>query len=144
MSRTSKLIYQPTELDKDSLYYLNYETKWNKDNDVENIFGIGHAEISTPIKTTYYKTNLFQLNNGSITDSIENNDIKLISYFRSNLIGYDKHKKLYFPLIIENCAMDCAKTIEFFAKDSLRITYEYNGTYEISLNDIIFDSRIGK
>jgi hypothetical protein len=145
LSKSSTLIYQRSEKDNDIYYYLNYESKWNQDNQTDNAWGAGYSTITTPIKSTYYTTNLFRLNRGTVNDSIENDKYILVNYFRGNIIGYDKLRKLYFPLWIESCINFCDKNIRFFSEDSLSISYTENGNIEylISTNDILFDSKFG-
>lgn len=143
----SKLIYHKGEKDKDPYSWLNYETKWNEDNQTDNSYGAGHGDINAPVKTTYYKTNLFALNQGGVTDSIANEDYIVVSYFRSNLIGYDKKKQLYFPILVESCNYSCAKTLHFI--DAHRISIQYEDEKEepaaLSLStDLVFDPVIGK
>jgi hypothetical protein len=142
-SKISKLIYQKTEKDNNVLDHINYQTKWGKDNNQDNSFGAGHADIEDSIKTTYYKTNLFLLNCNETDNTIENDDFIFSSCFRSNLIGFDKKKKMYFPVIIESCSNGCNKTFEFVENDSLKINYEFDESYTISLKNFKFDSRIG-
>ena len=146
LSKNSNLIYQQKSKDKNAYYHLNYETKWNDDNQADNAWGAGYSYIQTPIKSTYYKTDLFRLNQGLVNDSIENDRFILVNYFRGNIIGYDKINQLYFPLLIESCFNFCNKSIAFFDQDSLRIFYDEGGDieYRISMNDILFDKRKGE
>ena len=145
LSKNSKLIYQQQTKDKNRYYHLNYETKWNDDNQADNAWGAGYSYIQTSIKSTYYKTNLFQLNHGIVNDSIESERFILVNYFRGNIIGYDKINNLYFPLLIESCFNFCNKSIAFFDQDSLRIFYNEGGDieYRISMDDILFDGKRG-
>lgn len=145
LSKTSKFIYQRGAKDDDIYYYLNYEEKWDRDNKSHNRYGAGYGDIVTPIRSTRYKTDLFALNKGSENSVIENKRYILRSYFRGNIIGYDKDKKLYFPLYIENCALGCNKDIDFIDENTLKITRSESDeeTYHISMKDIIFDSTIG-
>lgn len=145
LSKSSKFIYQRGTKDDDIYYYLNYEEKWDRDNKSHNRYGAGYGNIVTPIRSTLYKTDLFALNKGSENSVIENKRYILRSYFRGNIIGYDKDKKLYFPLYIENCVLGCNKDIEFVDENTLKITRSESDeeTYRISLKDIIFDSKTG-
>jgi hypothetical protein len=149
-SASSKLIYHPGPDDEDLYAWQHYETKWTADNGYgpdENALGAGHIDPHTPIHSTYYTTDLFRLNRGSAVDSIENEHYKVISYFRSNLVSYDKQKKLYFPVIIEGCNYSCSKDIALLSQDRIRIRYEdpAETPLELSLSeDIIFDAVTGK
>ncbi len=144
LSKSSKKIYQRTPKDDDIYYHLNYETKWNKDNNANNIYRQGYSDIKAPIWSTYYTTNLFKLNKGSISGNTENNRYLIKTYFRGNIIGLDKNTKMYFPLFIESCILGCNKKIELFDEDSLRIKNNDDGKieYRISMKDIIFDTKI--
>ncbi len=147
LSSKSKLIYHPGSEDANPYAWQNYETKWSTDNKSDNTFGAGHASLATPIHTTYYQTNLFGLNQGSVTDSIDNERYTIVSYFRSNLVGYDKQKRLYFPIVIESCNYSCGKAVTFVSGDRIRISYEDEDeeATELSLkDDLIFDASIGK
>lgn len=137
-AKTSKLIYQPTEAEKDPNHYKNYEQKWETDNYADNHFGAGYATIPETINSTYYKENLFKLNGDSL-QRIENENYIVATPFRGNLLGYDKKKKRYFPIIIESCTLSCNKTIEFTTPQKLKITYEDGATYDIGLSKIIFE-----
>ncbi|MBF4515823.1 hypothetical protein IRZ71_05690 [Flavobacterium sp. ANB] len=117
----SKWIYKPTEKEKDINYYTNFEHKWYKDNYP------GGSEIFYPtiVRSTYYSENLFQFNGDYDDDQvIENADFKIVSYFRNNIIGYDKNKELYFPITVESCTMGCDKEIEFVSEHEIKISYE--------------------
>jgi|GEM_PF-2873359 hypothetical protein len=145
LSSKSKLIYHPGSEDADPYAWQNYESKWEKNNQADNIFGAGHASLTIPIHTTYYTTNLFALNKGSVTDSVENEHYTVVSYFRSNLIGYDKQKRLYFPIVIEGCNYDCNKALQLDEASKLLITYEDEETQELSItSDLVFDATTGK
>lgn len=145
LSKSSKFIYQRTSKDDNMHYHLNYETKWNSDNTANYAYGAGYSEIEAPIWSTHYKTNLFDLNMGEATKNTENDRYVLNTYFRGNIIGFDKNTKLYFPLFIESCVIGCDKEIELFDNDSLRISYTEGGDmeYRISMKDIIFDTKTG-
>lgn len=145
LSQKSKLIYQHTKRDEDKYYYLNFEEKWNDDNMRENIYGIGRSSIDDTIRSTYYKTNLFEVMSKYGDNFIENDKYKIANYFRSNIIGYDKYQNLYFPILIETCVQDCNKDIELTDDNSLIIKYNeyYDETYNISLDNIIFDTKHG-
>ncbi|KUJ62427.1 hypothetical protein AR687_08205 [Flavobacteriaceae bacterium CRH] len=115
----NKWVYNPTGEEKDINYYKNYEQKWHLDNNAN--------KNSDFIKSTYYKENLFQFSGLYDKDQVtENNDFKIVTYFRHNVIGYDKNKKLYFPIIVESCSSGCNKTIEFISKDEIEVSYEMN------------------
>jgi hypothetical protein len=145
LSKNSNFIYQRTAKDDNIYYRMNYEKKWNTDNNSNNSFGAGHGEINFPIRSTYYRSNLFNLNRGSVNDSIVNDKYTFVSYFRGNVIGYNKMVGMYFPVFIESCAYNCNKRISFIGSDSLKIVYDEDNNlkYIVSINDILFDEMIG-
>lgn len=120
----SKLIYKPTEEEKDIFYYTNFEHKWYKDNYP------GGAEIFYPeiVRSTYYTEDLFKFNGNYDKDQvIENANFKIVTYFRNNIIGYDKNKELYFPITVESCATGCEKDIKFVSENEIEISYGIGG-----------------
>lgn len=133
----SKWIYKPTEKEKDINYYKNFEQKWYKDNNHED----EETSASSTITSTYYTENLFKFNGFYDDDQvIENADFKIVSYFRHNIIAYDKNKKLYFPVIVGSCAHGCNKEIKFVSENEIEIVYEMNTqkTDTIDLDKIKF------
>ncbi|OHT44220.1 hypothetical protein [Flavobacterium tructae] len=136
----SKWIYSPSEEEKDINFYKNFEQKWYEDNYTED----GKSSYPAVVKSTYYSEDLFQFNGrGNDDGAIENADFKIVPYFRHNLIGYDKNKRLYFPIKVESCAHGCAKTIEFLSEHEIEVSYEMNVQQPdtIDLNKIIFTNR---
>lgn len=136
----SKHIYIASKEEKDISYYKNYIQKWYKDNNVNNDFGAGHASIPDIIYSTYYKENIFEFTGDYGTDFIENSRFKIVNYFRGNLLGYDKVKKLYFPVLVESCNYDCGKEIHFSEGNIINIQYEWTDdvSYQINLDNIQF------
>ncbi|MFD1605500.1 hypothetical protein ACFSJW_02780 [Flavobacterium artemisiae] len=112
----SKWVYNPSEKEKNINYYKNFEQKWYLDNDK-------HLDPSV-FKSTYYTENLFQYNGNYNNDQVtENTDFKIVTYFRNNIIGYDKNKKLYFPIFVENCVSGCHKEVKFISESEIEISY---------------------
>ncbi len=134
-TKTSSLIFQKNN-DKEDMY-KDYEDKWQMDNNVDGHFGAGNLDPLNEIYSTYYKENLFKIGGGTPTE-IENNDYIIKSFFRGNLIGYDKNKKLYFPILVESRSYSCDKKIEFVNPHTIKIEYENSTEYEIDLTKIIF------
>ncbi|RKR05687.1 hypothetical protein C8C83_5038 [Flavobacterium sp. 90] len=131
----SKWIYKPTGKEKDINYYTNFEQKWYSDNASKN------GKSPDIITSTYYSEDLFKFNGEYDKDQVtENESFKIVTYFRNNVIAYDKNKKLYFPIIVESCAHGCAKTIEFVSENEIEVTYEMDvqEPYTIDLNTIKF------
>jgi hypothetical protein len=120
----SKWIYKPTEEEKDIFYYTNFEHKWYRDNYP------GGTEVFYPeiVRSTYYSEDLFKFNGNYDKDQvIENANFKIVTYFRNNIIGYDKNKKLYFPITVESCATGCEKDIKFVSENKIEISYGIGG-----------------
>ncbi|MGE9314410.1 hypothetical protein ACLOAU_22330 [Niabella sp. CJ426] len=140
----SKWVYRPaTQVEKDARHFINYEQKWNEDNQEDNHLANGHSGVSEPVYSTYYKEDIFKLTaaHASVTDSIENEHFKILSYFRGNILGFDKQKQLYFPIYIESCITGCDKKIRFVSPETIEILYdEYNSkeVYTVQLNKIRF------
>ncbi|KQS93035.1 hypothetical protein [Chryseobacterium sp. Leaf394] len=136
-ARTSKFIYHPSDEEKNITHYKNFGEKWEKDNATDNNFGAGYAIIPDIIYSTYYDENLFKLTSAS-EEFVENENYKVQSVFRGNLVGFDKKKRKYFPIIVESCSHFCNKNIEFVDAQKLKITYEDDQSFEINLNKIVF------
>lgn len=136
-AETSKLIYHPSDEEKNISHYRNYAEKWQKDNHADNNFGAGYAIIPDVIYSTYYNENLFKLNSAS-EEIVENENYTIQSFFRGNLLGFDKKKKKYFPIIVESCSHFCNKNAEFIDSQTLKITYEDDQSFEIDLSRIVF------
>lgn len=136
-------IYHSGKNDKDRYHVINYQTKWEQDNNnADNHYANGHGDIADPVKTTYYDVDLLKLQQGSDFEVAENDRYFFQSYFNGNIIGYDKEKKLYFPLMIEDCNAMCSKKISM-VNEVLKISYGEGDNYEVSLNKLIFDPRTG-
>ncbi|WP_326983363.1 hypothetical protein VUJ46_02100 [Chryseobacterium sp. MYb264] len=140
LAKESKLIYHPTLSEKNPNNYKNYQEKWAKDNGQETHFGAGNIGELDRIYSTYYKEDLFSIL-GTPENSIENDRYIIGTYFRGDLLAYDKKKKLYFPVIVESCAHFCNKNIELVTEHTLKITYEDDSSYEIDLSKIIFNKK---
>ncbi|MCW3170169.1 hypothetical protein OMO38_16705 [Chryseobacterium sp. 09-1422] len=136
-ARTSKFIYHPSDEEKNITHYKNFGEKWQKDNDTDNNFGAGYYIIPDIIYSTYYDENLFKLTSAS-EEFVENENYKVQSVFRGNLVGFDKKKRKYFPIIVESCSHFCNKNVEFVDAQKLKITYEDEQSFEIDLSKIVF------
>ncbi len=133
----SKWIYTPTGKEKDINYYKNFENKWYSDNAPKN------GKSPDIITSTYYTEDLFKFNgNYDKKDFIENDSFKIVSYFRNNILGYDKNKKLYFPIIVESCNHGCGKTIKFVSENEIEVSFEISDQEPeiIDLNTIKFSN----
>lgn len=138
-ANNSKLIYHQKAGEESISHYKNYEEKWEDDNGVANDYGAGYGGPPDTIYSTYYKSKLFEDLNDVNNSTIENENFKMHTSFRGNLLGYDKKRKLYFPVIVESCAHFCNKDIEFLNENLLQITYEDKKSFKIDLKAIIFN-----
>jgi hypothetical protein len=59
----------------------------------------------------YYDRNPMGDYGASVFGTEENAAFRVLSYFRSSLIGYDKARKQYFPVWVDSCAHGCNKEI---------------------------------
>lgn len=127
---------------KDLHHYSNYVQKWETDNNAINHLANGYSGIADTIYSTYYKDNLFNFTGKyDEEESIENDNFKIVSFFRGNIIAFDKRKQLYFPIYTETCITGCDKKIRFVSENSIEVKYHEsseNETSIINLNEIIF------
>ncbi|MXO05777.1 hypothetical protein [Flavobacterium sp. HBTb2-11-1] len=127
---------------KDPNHYTNYMKKWETDNNTVNHLANGYSGIPDIIYSTYYKDDLFSFTGDyDESQSIENDNFKIVSYFRGNILAFDKNKQLYFPIYTEACVTGCDKKIRFVSENSIEVTYHessQNETSIIHLNEIIF------
>lgn len=63
------------------------------------------------LRWQYYDQDPMGGDETSVTGTKENPEFKVVSYFRSSLIGYDKARKRYFPIWVESCTYGCNKEI---------------------------------
>lgn len=136
-AKKSKLIYQKSEKEKKIGHFKNFREKWAKDNQVEINWGAGYEGEMNEVFSTYYKENLFDISGGTET-VLENENYYLTSYFRGDVIGFDKKKKLYFPIVVESCVHFCNKEIDFLNDQTIKITYEDGKSWELDLTKIKF------
>lgn len=141
MASKSPRIYHPSEKDKDPYHVINYETKWEKDNEAGNHMANGHGELNVPVKSTYYHTNLFNLQQGTEFETAENEQYLFKSYFCGSVIGFDKQRRLYFPLMIEDCNAMCSKKLSINTDGVLKLSYDEDDFYEVPLKELIFDKQ---
>jgi hypothetical protein len=63
------------------------------------------------LRWQYYDQNPMGDHAASVFGTRESPQFKVLSYFRSSLIGYDKARKQYFPIWVDACAHGCNKEI---------------------------------
>lgn len=122
--------------------YSNYVQKWETDNNTYNHMANGNSGIPHIVYSTYYKEDLFKFT-GDISDqkTIENDNFKIVCYFRGNILAFDKNKKLYFPVYTESCVTGCHKEISFKSENIIEVKYTESSEDEttiINLNEIKF------
>lgn len=138
-AQKSKFISQLKGTEKKLTYFKNYEQKWERDNKTDNHYGAGFGILPDQLYSTYYKEDLFSVNGNLVETSIENDRYIIGTFFRGNLVGYDKKKKLNFPIIVESCAYSCDKKLSFLDEKTIQIMYEGGEKFVIKLDEIIFD-----
>lgn len=138
-ARKSKWIYRPeTAAERDPRHMKNYELKWDQDNKADNHLANGHSGIPDTIYSTYYKDDLMKFTGQRSGEpvTIENDRFLITSYFRGNLLGFDKQKKRFFPIFIESCVTGCNKTIGFTSSGRLEVTYDEDSRKEVYTVDL--------
>lgn len=118
----SKAIYRPREEDLDLERVGNYEKKWRIDNSFlpEPYKAAGYEEGTLNI--TYYSTKL--ISGYTPEHMVQNSNYLVESYFRNDVIGYDKTLNKYFPIWIEFCNVGCDKNIRFATDSVLVISWD--------------------
>lgn len=105
VTRKSRFVYKMKSDDYDINSTKNFEKKFKIVN--ANLFRANQQKIET-FKPTYYSENLEKYINSSST-KIENVNFIVISFFKYGIIGYDKRIKKYFPIYIQDNAIDIIK-----------------------------------
>lgn len=132
----SSLIYSPTSEDLDINSAINHEKKWQIDNSkIEDIWSLKKNTFEKALKITYYDESIFPSDDNTIFSIIENSNFKIMSLFRNNILGYDKLKKKYFPIWVDNCHRGCNKEITFIDDSTLEIYYG-EGNEQIVIIDL--------
>lgn len=120
----SRYIYHPKGKQKDITYYTNYARKWNVDNQADNQLANGHGSIPDTIYSTYYKEPLFSAADiDEFSKRIENDKYTVVSFFRGNIVAYNKQNSKYFPVYIESCITGCDKDIKFVGSAILSVEF---------------------
>ena len=119
----------------------NYEKKWQVDNSsIKTVWDVKENTFEEALRTTYYEKNIFPTEEGYFSEKIENSKYKVVSLFRSNILGYDKTKKKYFPIWVEHCSRGCNKSISFISDMVLKIVYSEadNETITVDLTNMTY------
>lgn len=120
----SNLIYRASDQDLTFDSINNFSKKWQIDNaGIKSVWDVKENTSKASLNTTYYKKDIFLLNQSSVTASVENDHYKVTSFFRGNILGYDKSKENYFPIWVESCLHGCNKDISFLKDTILKINY---------------------
>lgn len=132
----SKSIYKPSKKELVSDNSKNYEKKWKVDNsNIPDIYSAKGVKEGI-LKLTYYKKELMPF--AEALNKIESSEFIIVSYFRNNVIGYDKKQKKYFPIWIEGCNHCCNKEISFVDDWTVKVYWDECGdniTMTINLRD---------
>ncbi len=137
----SEYVHKPSAEDLDMNNPKNFEKKWAIDNPNISTVWDGNTALNNFIKVTFYDENIFPKEGDVSFSKIENSRFVIVTLFRNNILGFDKVKKQYFPIWVENCSHDCNKDIEFVGSNKLKIIYsEFNGaTIIVDLNTFNFE-----
>ncbi len=103
----------------------NAVQKWQLDN--ENIW-TAMKNYATPVKFTYYSTNLFDRWNGTtVTGSIENSHYQFTSYFKGVVVGFDKTQGKYFILYAPSDMYEWPTDIAFLDANTVHLNSANSG-----------------
>lgn len=103
----------------------NAVQKWQLDN--ENIWK-GMLNYAFPVKFTYYDANLLDSWKGTtVTGSIENDNYKIVSFFKGVAIGLDKTKNKYFVLWVPSDMYEWPTDISFIDANTVHISSANSG-----------------
>jgi len=103
----------------------NAVQKWQLDNEYVRT---GMLNYNAPVKFTYYDVNLSdQWNGTTITGTIENNQYKLVSYFKGVVVGLDKVKNKYFIVWVPSDAYEWPTDIAFTDSNTVHINSANSG-----------------
>lgn len=135
----SPLVYRATAKDLALDNADNFDKKWEVENAaIRKAIESREDSIELVLRFTYYDNNLYKKDD-STTDRIENKEYVIASYFRSDVIGYDKTKNKFFPIIIDRCSHGCEKTLSWINEHTVKITYDINGeTMVVELEKRLF------
>ncbi|MCG9791255.1 hypothetical protein [Flavobacterium algicola] len=137
LANKSKLIYHPSKKELDISYYKNYDSKWYIDNNTTNDMANGYSGVNDTIYSMHYKENLFDFTGDrNNQDIIENKFYKVVTFFRGNVLGYDKRKHVYFPIQVESCFTGCNKVITFISDTEIKVMYDEDSEKEYFIIDL--------
>jgi hypothetical protein len=131
---SSPFVFKQSSSDYDLDNPSNYDKKWNILNSGlrENLNA--NRNIFWGIKFPEYQENLFTIiNHGSEVMKIENPNYIIISYFKDNVIGYDKINKKYFGIWVPETTYDWISKLDFKSEHNLIITEQDEYYYSIDL-----------
>jgi hypothetical protein len=104
---------------------MSWVDDWKKMNaSLPDASGVG---MFRPVKLRwrYYDQNpMGDQRAASVAGTKESPEFKVLSYFRSSLIGYDKARRQYFPIWVESCAHGCNKEIR--SLDGALLAFVFN------------------
>ena len=133
-AKESPYVYNPSPSDYNVNLYTNYDKKWNILNAGlrENL--LNNSNATYDIQFPYYYENLFDsLGHGIKIKKVENNKYIIISYFKDNVIGYDKIKKKYFALWIPDLIYNWIENLELDDEHILIMELTSEFKYKVDL-----------
>jgi hypothetical protein len=123
-AKECKVIFRPSNEDFNLADIKNYEKKFQLNNPkLKDINYLDFSQTDT-FHVDYYEKNIFP-DSIYYDELIENKNLKVVSLFRNNVLGYDKLKKRYFPILILSCNHGCEKKIKFIDNWKLMISFDY-------------------
>lgn len=114
---------------------MDYEKKWiNENTDIQTVWNSKENVLNKKLNISYYNNSIFPENKDFISDSLENENYKIVALFRNNVLAFDKAKKMFFPIWVENCGHGCDKTLSFINETTLCMTYSESQNEKITVD----------
>jgi len=108
----------------------NFEKKWKIENKNIDIW-YNQDAFEESITFIYYNENIFTEYS---SQNIENDRYIIKTWWRSNVLGFDKYYNQYFSIWIDDCNHFCDKNISFDNNDNLVIEYYENDNSQVIIN----------
>ncbi|MCU7490547.1 MAG: hypothetical protein HF312_02690 [Ignavibacteria bacterium] len=129
----SKIFHKKSAAELDINYFKNYKKKWRIKN--SHIYSLltsikGTCEIVFP----HYTADLFNtVKHGDIWDKIENSKYIIISFYKDNIIGYDKIKKSYFVIWVPEDPYSWLPNVKFVSDNIIKMFESEDDPYIVDL-----------
>ncbi|OQY72258.1 MAG: hypothetical protein B6D44_10490 [Ignavibacteriales bacterium UTCHB2] len=129
----SNAIYRPSPEDLDINNPKNCERKWLVENQYIYENAKHSSERSLAINFIFYDENLFtDIGHGSEISSVENELYIVKSFFKDNVISFDKKRTQYFVVWVPEFPHDCIQEIEFESSSVIVLKNDFE-EYKIDL-----------